>query len=265
MCFSFFYTLQLTTKNKRMKRLAVKILLAWVLLLFCENLAIGQTDSISNGFSLVKTMYAQNSQNWYNNLTFKQEVFRVKDDSIVSREVWILAYSSPSKLHIRYSDFDSGRGWLIVTDSIYTYNNFNLIGSRLRIHELMVLGLDIYNVLPQISVERIKQLGIDISRVEMVTIKGKSLYQIGNPETICFWVHTINLLFYGLRKVNESGDVKDTFFEQYKTLYGKPVATEVQYFLNGKMFIFERYSEIRFPTFLHNDLFVPARFKDVMW
>lgn len=248
-----------------MKRIVVKALLAWALLLFCENVAIGQTDSISNGFSLVKTMYSKYSLNWYSNLTFKQEVFRVKDDSIVSREVWILAYSSPSKLHIRYSDFNSGRGWLIANDSIYTYNNFNLIGSHHRIHELMVIGLDIYNILPEMSVERIKQLGIDFSRFEIVTIKGKRLYQIGNPEAICFWVYANNLLFYGIRKVNESGDVKDTFFEHYKTLYGKPIATEVHYFLNGNMFIFERYSEIRFPTYLHNDIFIPAKFKDIMW
>ncbi len=257
--------MHLTTKNKSMRRLAVKALLAWVLVLLFIIEAVGQVDSIGNGYDLIKSMYTKNSQNWYSNLSFKQEVFRVKDDSIVSREVWILAYSSPSKLHIRYNDFDSGRGWLIVNDTIYTYNNFTLIGSRKRIHELIVLGLDIYNVSSELSIERVKLLDIDLNKFEIVTVNNRHLYQIGNPETICFWVHPSSLLFYGIRKVNESGDVKETFFENYKTIYGKLVATEIQYFLNGKLFLFERYSEIRYPTYLHNDIFNPYKFKEVMW
>jgi len=252
-----------TTKSLLMKRVVLSIV-ASIFLQFISFQSNAQEDTLTNSEGLIKLIYQTYSKNWYPHLTFKQEMFRYKNDSLVSTEIWIEAYSAPSRWHIRYQDFDTGRGWLIVNDSIYTYNHNKLIGKRPRVHELMILGLDIYIVSPEIVISRIIGMNFDMSYFTTTTKNGKQVYQIGNPDKQCFWVEKGNLLFYGMRKVGESG-VKETFFEAYKIIYDKPVATQIQSFENGKLVLFEKYFDIRLPSCLPEEFFEPANFATTRW
>lgn len=227
--------------------------------------AFAQTDSICNTVQLISKLQQKYSGSWYENLTFKQEMFRFRDDSVINKEIWDVAYSNPSQLHIRYNDFNTGRGWVIVNDSIYSFNHFKLIGSRYIQHEVMFLGMDMFALPTHITLEKLKILGIDLNRFEITFVNGKKVYQVGDGSKFCFWIYTDNLLFYGLRKVNDKNDIRETYFESYKSIYGKPVATELHYFLNRKLFQMERYFEIRLPTYLHPDIFNPLKFLDVRW
>lgn len=201
---------------------------------------------------------------WYQHLTFKQDMFRYRDDSLIRNEVWVVAYSAPAKLHIRYQDFDSGRGWLIVNDTIHSFNHNKPIGKRPRMHELMTLGLDTYITSPEITISKLEEMNFDLSKLCLTTINGKVVYQVGDPQKQCFWVHKDDLLFYGLRRTGEFG-VRETFFENYKTFYGKPVATEVHYFQDGHMYLFERYFDIRLPSSMPENFFNPEQFSDTRW
>lgn len=236
-----------------------------MLILFSVEFTYSQTDSISNVSDLVSQLHRKYSGAWYENLTFKQETFRFRDDSIINREIWDIAYSKPSQLNIRYKDFDSGRGWIIVNDSIYSFNHSKLIGSRFIRHEIMFLGMDMFALPSNIVLEKLKLLGIDLNRFEITFVNGKKVYQVGDGNKFCFWIFVDNLLIYGVRKVNEMNDIRETYFESYKNIYGKPVATELHYYLNRKLFQMERYFEIRLPTYLHPDIFNPGKFSDVRW
>jgi hypothetical protein len=227
------------------------------------NARVGN-DSIASSEDLINAVYSKYSNNWYKHLTFKQDMFRYRDDSLIRNEIWVVAYSAPSNLHIRFNDFDSGRGWIISNDSLYSFNHNKLIGQRPRLHEIMTLGLDVYVVEPEITLSKIRDMNIDISRFAEVIINGNSVFQVGDPGSICFWFHSKSLLFYGLRKVSELG-VRDTYFEAYKNFYGKPVATQVQYYQDGKMYFYEKYFEIRLPTLFPSEVFNPNLFDSTRW
>lgn len=217
-----------------------------------------------NGEDLIRLMHETYAKDWYPYLTFKQDMFRYKNDSLVRNEIWVVAYSAPGKLHIRYKDFDSGRGWLCVNDTLFSYNHNKLIGKKHRLHELMTLGFDLYIVSPDEIIPKIADMKFDLSLLIITNINGNEVYQVGNPEKQCFWVHKNSLLFYGYRKSGEMG-VRETFFENYKTFYGKPVATQVQYFQDGYLYLFEKYFEIRLPTSLSDDSFNPELFCNTRW
>ncbi len=227
--------------------------------------SFSQSDSILNAEHIFNQIQLSYANNWYCNLTFKQETFRYRYDSIVNREEWEVAYSAPSKLHIRYKDFNSGRGWIIANDSIYTFNKKQLIGRRDRIHEAMILGHDLYCIPPQVALTRTKQLGINTSFIEITPINGKRVIQIGDPNVFCFWLFADNLLFYGYRKRTDTGSIRELYFENYRTIQGWPVATELHYYDNGRLYQLERYSEIRLPSYLHPNLFSPMHFNDIRW
>ena len=220
--------------------------------------------SPKNGEDLIRMMHDTYAKNWYSHLTFKQEMYRYKNDSLVRNELWTVAYSAPGKLHIRYQDFDSGRGWLVVNDTLFSFNHNKLIGKKHRLHELMTLGFDLYIVPPDEIIPKIADMKFNLSLLTETIIKGNEVYQVGDPEKQCFWVHKNNLLFYGYRKSGEMG-VRETFFENYKSFYGKPVATQVQYFQDGKLYLFEKYFEIRLPTELSETFFNPELFCNTRW
>ncbi|MFA5649256.1 MAG: hypothetical protein WC951_13255 [Bacteroidales bacterium] len=221
-------------------------------------------ETISNGSELIEEMHAKYADNWYQHITLKQNMFRYKNDSLIRNEIWLVAYSSPTKLHIRYLDFSSGRGWLIVNDTLYSYNHNKLKGKSPRLHELIILGYDIYGASPQVTIPKIKQMGFDLSIVTQTQVRGNNVFQVGNPDSLCFWVHTDNLLFYGIRRVNENG-TREIFYENYKEIYGKPVATEVQYLEDGYMYLYEKYFDIRLPSSMPSSFFYPERFDETRW
>jgi hypothetical protein len=161
-------------------------------------------------------------------------------------------------------DFDSGRGWMLANDTLYSFNHNKLIGEKFRLHEQIILGFDLFSIPPDEIIPRIKSMSIDLSVLSTLSINGKQVYQVGDPTQHCFWVKMDDLLLYGIRKVSEN-NVSDTYFENYKTFYGKPVATEMQYFRNGKMYRYEKYSEIRLPTSLPVEFFYPNLFEETRW
>jgi hypothetical protein len=128
----------------------------------------------------------------------------------------------------------------------------------------MVLGLDSYIVPPDKVIRKLVAMNFDLSYFSLNTIKGKQVYQVGNPDKQCFWVEKANLLFYGMRKVSEVG-VRETFFEAYKMIYDKPVATQIQSFENGNLVLFEKYFDIRLPSSLPEEFFDPANFATTRW
>jgi hypothetical protein len=244
-----------------MKRL---IILSTILLSTLAFAFSQQDSSPKNGEDLIGLMYGKYSQDWYSHLTFKQDMYRYRDDSLILNEVWIVAYSAPGKLNIRYKDFDSGRGWLIINDTLFSFNHNKLIGKNARLHELMTLGFDLYIAPPDETVPKVVEMNFDLSKLTTATINGNLVYQVGNPDIQCFWVHKDDLLFYGYRKTGEGG-VKETFFGNYKSFYGKLVATQVQYFQNGHLYLFEKYFEIRLPTSLPESFFEPDKFGETRW
>jgi hypothetical protein len=239
------------------------LLFAFAILTFFPLHAFSD-EPITNGEDLIRQMNSRYADSWYKHLTFKQNMFRYKNDSLVRNEIWLVAYSAPSKLHIRYNDFSSGRGWLVVNDTLYSFNHSKLIGKRPRLHELVILGYDVYAADPAVIIPKIKAIGFDFSQVEIVEIKGKEYYQVGDYNEMCFFVGKDDLLFFGVRRVDENG-VKETFYHKYKEFYGKQVATEVQYYENGQMYLYEKYFDIRLPSCMPADFFTPKLFNETRW
>lgn len=242
-----------------------RVIILSSILFLTLGFSFSQQDlSPKNGEDLINLIYKTYSQDWYSHLTFKQDMYRYRGDSLIRNEVWLVAYSAPGKLNIRYKDFDSGRGWLIVNDTLFSFNHNKLIGKKARLHELMTLGFDLFIVPPDETIPKIIEMKFDLSKLSVVSIKGNLVYQVGDPEKQCFWVHKDDLLFYGYRKASEAG-VSETFFENYKTFYGKQVATQVQYFQDGHLYLFEKYFEIRLPSSLPESFFEPEKFCETRW
>ena len=218
-----------------------------------------------NGYELIEQMYNANKSNWYETLCFSQEVLRYMNDSVTATEVWHEAYQSPGNLILKFNDRDSGNGLLFTNDSIYSYREGALESVRYRIHDLVVLGLDINNIPPETTAERAVKCGYNLDIIIEGQCMGRDAWIVGDTTNTCFWVDRESLLFLKMRR--RSGEnSREVEFARYESINGYPVATEIRFYdHNGVLNMVEKYFNItpgcRVPSATYN----PAGFMKAKW
>ncbi len=218
-----------------------------------------------NGYELIEQMYNANKSNWYETLCFLQEVNRYSNDSIIATEVWHEAYQSPGNLIIKFNDWESGTGLLFKNDSIYSFRDGALESVRYRIHDLVVLGLDINNIAPEITAERAVKCGYNLSLLAEGRCMGRDAWIVGDTLSTCFWVDRETLLFLKMRR--RSGEnSREVEFARYEKINGYPVATEIRFYDNaGALDMVEKYFNITPGCKVPAQTFIPSEFNNTRW
>ncbi|MDK2909812.1 MAG: hypothetical protein PWR20_1379 [Bacteroidales bacterium] len=221
-------------------------------------------SAIISGRDLIHEMHDRHTSQWYRSMCFSQKVLVFRNDSITSEDVWHEAYQSPGNLVIKYSDWDSGNGMLFSKDSLYVFKNGKLAQQIYKIHDLVVLGLDINIQRPEETIFQAEKLGYELSKVEKTKIDGRSYWVVGDTTKLCFWVDE-NLLFYKMRRVAGSS-FREIEFAKYEKIDGKPVATVIKFYNGpGKLEIIEEYFNIRLDCEVPPAIFNPSNFNQARW
>lgn len=237
------------------------ILLAMVLLLAITSC----NREPQKGYELIEQMYNANKSNWYETLCFSQEVFNYRNDSIIATEIWHEAYQSPGNLIIKFNDWTSGTGLLFTNDTIYSFRDDTLESVRYRIHDLVVLGLDINNIPPEATAERAVKCGYNLDLIAEGQCMGQDAWIVGDTLSTCFWVDRESLLFLKMRR--RSGDnSREVEFAAYESINGFPVATEIRFYDSaGTLDMVEKYFNITPGCRVPSGTYSPAKFNNARW
>ncbi len=218
-----------------------------------------------NGYELIEQMYNANKSNWYQTLCFSQEVVRYSNDSVVATEVWHEAYQSPGNLIIKFNDLNSGTGILFTNDTIYSYRDGNLESVRYRIHDLVVLGLDINNVPPETTTDRAVKCGYNLDLIQEGTCMGRKAWIVGDTLGTCFWADMKSLLFLKMRR-RAGENSREVEFAGYEDINGYPVATVIRFYdSNGAPEMVEKYFNITPGCDVPASAFIPSEFSNARW
>lgn len=241
----------------------LKRLTTAAILLVSVLAAQGQTPT--SGSELIHQMYERNHAKFYTTLAFSQEVLSYRNDSLISTDVWHEAYLSPSNLILKFTSWESGKGVVFASDSLYSFDKGVLSSTRYRVHDLLVLGFDVNNIAPQVAVPRIEKMGYNLNRIEPSTCMGRRAWQVGDTATKCFWVDAETLLF--LKMQDRVGDnARSVEFAKYEQVDGLPVATEIKFYRNGgQLYLVERYFNVRPNAPVSPAIFDPKRFGEARW
>lgn len=216
--------------------------------------------TIHNGEDLIKAMHRKNSKNWYTSLCFSQEVLKYHGDSIYQKETWHEAYHAPGKLIIKFNTWESGDGMLFSRDTFYSFSVGTAQIKMARLHDLVILGLDVNNLEPEITIGRARQMGYDLDKLTLSHCFGKPAYVTGDTNSLCFWVDAESLLFLKMRRVKGEKS-REVEFSQYDTIDGYPVATEIRFYTPaGQLEMVERYFNIKVNCQLEEEIFIPENF-----
>jgi hypothetical protein len=132
-------------------------------------------SKIKNGEDVIKAMHSKYSGKWYKTLTFVQKNTQWGPDGSVTNFTWYEAMSVPGKLRIDFDPLDSGNGLMFLDGKQMNFNAGKLVRTTPRIHDLMVLGFDVYGQPAAKTLEQLKELKYDLSVLSEEVWQGRSV------------------------------------------------------------------------------------------
>lgn len=231
--------------------------------------AVGTFASkIKSGEDVVREMHKKYDGKWYKTLTFIQKNTQWGRDGEVTNSVWYEAMSLPGRLRIDFDPVESGNGMMFVDSKQINFRGGKMANSAARIHDLMVLGFDVYGQPVEKTVAQLKELSYDLSVVSENSWEGRPVWVVGakagDSKTHQFWIDKEHLYFVKLIKpAGPQGDaVQEIRFNKYFMSGGGWVAPEVVFLVNGNKVFLEEYTEVRTNVKLDEALFDPEKWAE---
>lgn len=234
---------------------------------FFSGIARGQTPS---GNAVIQQMHERYQNSWYDYLTFKQETIYYKDGEADRSQWWYEALGVPGQLVIKFDSLDSGTGIIFRQDSQYVFQKNKLVQQGPRVHDLLVLGFDVYGEPPVKTIEKLEGRGFDLTKTYETEWQGRPVYVVGasgeNDTSNQFWIDKEHLYFVRLLRVNAGdGTVQEVQFNNYERVGGGWVAPIVLFFNNDELALKEVYSKIEAPENLDASIFDLENFQQARW
>lgn len=227
-------------------------------------------SKIKSGEDVIKAMHKKYDGKWYKTMTFVQKNTQWARDGAVTNTVWYEAMSLPGKLRIDFDPLESGNGMMFLDGKQMNFRDGKLANSTPRVHDLMVLGFDVYGQPVETTLAQLKELDYDLAVVSENSWEGRGVWVVGakqgDDKSPQFWIDKEHMYFVKLiRPAGPNGDaVQEIRFNKYfKAKGGGWVAPEVVFFVNGNKVFLEEYTEVRTNVELAADLFDPEKWSAV--
>lgn len=242
-----------------------KFIITFLILMIMATISQSQ---VKTGTDVIRLMKEKYNNSYIQNFTFSQHVVQYEGDSVINKTIWHEAYSSPNQLILKFDAYDSGNGYIFKNDHIYVMKNNQVESQQKDIHDLLVLGFDVYNQPVQVTIDKLTEKGYDLNKVYETELNGKAVYCVGaennNDECTRFYIDQEHLLFVKMINPNHPR-YREAIFDQFKMVKGKYLATKVIFIANGKPIMTEEYFDMDFPEKLETKIFDPENFKHASW
>ncbi|CAM3914358.1 hypothetical protein FLCU109888_08565 [Flavobacterium cucumis] len=223
----------------------------------------------AHSLDIIDKMYMRWNCKWPKFMSFDQTVSWFKEKELIKQSIWNEILSSPGKLHIRFDGFESGNGVIFFDDIVHFFENGNQVKSAFRINQSLLLGFDVYHQEPSITRDKIKKLGIDLSKqYEIEDEEGRLNLVIGTTDSLDvkspqFWIDKDAL--YLTRVIVDHDKHTDIFFKNYEMIANFPVATKIIFEIDNELAMVEEYFNIRFLEDIDEAIFLQDNFEKVRW
>lgn len=229
-----------------------------------------QIESPDSGLEVLKSMHQKYEGKWYKNLTFTQEtIFYGQNDEVVRTQTWYEAMTLPGKLAIKFDAKDSDNGILFRNGIQYGYANGQKIQETRRIHDLLVLGFDVYHQPVDSSAHQLRTNGYDVEKVYIDKWQGRDVYVIGVDKADStkpqFWIDVERLVFVRNITIGRQNTLQEVQFNNYEKLGEGWIAPQVIFKANGMLGLVEKYSEMAIPDSVNPNIFDPEKFLKAEW
>lgn len=236
-------------------------------------LALGPASAkeIGNGKELVRAMHARYERSWYDTVTFTQKSTTYNPDGTTKVETWYEAASLPGKLRIDFGPVADGNGVILAEGTATIFQKGQQTATRPFVNMLLVLGFDVYQQAPEITIGQLEAEGIDLNKMHEEIWQGEPTYVVGaekgDRKSKQFWVEKKRLLFTRIFQPDRHDPTKtaDTRFTDYRKLPAGIIAARVEVYSEDKLTFTEDYSDIHIGVKLDPRIFDPKQFATAHW
>ena len=225
------------------------------------------SQSIKKGEELIHSMYKMYNGKWYKHFTFTQDAVFYKDGKEDKKEVWHEAATFPGNLVIKYDSMGSKNGVIFNNNTVCGIKDGIAKTPRPFIHDLLLVGFDVYFLNPERSIRLLDSLGYNLKIVHEDVFEGRKVIVVGaekgDEKSNQFWIDAERLYMH--RVIYQKTDHMDVRFEEYENMNGNWVAKKVTFIANGQLRMVEVYYNIKFPKGLNPSIFVAEKFTEAKW
>ncbi len=219
-----------------------------------------------DGKELIKAMHKMYAPNkWYKYFTFSQNMEFYRNDSVVKTDVWHEAYA-PGSLIIKFGKKDSKDGVLFSDFKVYSFAEGKEPKSAPRVHDLLLVGLDVYFFEPEKTTKILDSLGYNLAKIHEDMFDGRKVFVVGaekgDSTSKQFWIDAERLYMHRIM-YDQKGKINDVIFADYTKMETYWMSKTIIFKTNGKLGLIERYYDIKFPKTLPIDWFDPKKFNEV--
>ena len=239
-----------------------------LIVFFVSFVFFGCSSRINNGKELIKKIHNTYDGKWFKKIAFEQNSYFYKNDSIYKKQIWYETYQFPGKLAIKYDSISSGDGLLFANDTLSVFRAGEIISQKRRIHDLVVLSMDICSQDVGKTISQLNELGYDLTKMHINIWNGKEAYVVGaekgDTTSKQFWIEKERLIFVRMLSI-ENGQYKEIIFDDYTKFNDSWIEQTVIFKLDGKIFMKEEYFNIRESNNINPNNFNPNNFKNIKW
>jgi hypothetical protein len=208
-------------------------------------------NKINSTETLMKELSARYYGKWFTQLKWSQTADSYENDSVVKSEIWDEEYRFPSNLVIYMTPGDTSNRYVCRNDSVFIYKNDTLTIAKKTTHDVIILSMDIFNMTYGDIMKRWGDLTYDPGKFYEGDYNGRKIYVIGadkgDTSSNQVWFDAEHLYFIKMIKNTEDG-LKEETLSDYIRLENKGwIEREVEFKLNGKVYMKEKYFNITVP------------------
>lgn len=196
-----------------------------------------------DGEDVIREMHERYAGKWYENLALIQTVTYQsgENEGVDSVRVWYESIQLPGTVRSDIAPIDGGNLQLHKDDTWYVLEADTVVRSFQGPHPVLLLGFDVYLLSVEETIEKLRALRIDLSKLREDEWQGRANFVVGD-DARQFWVDKEDLLLRRLIFVNPStGSTREILFEAYEELGGGWIATELKFMRDGRVDVHERY------------------------
>ena len=226
------------------------------------------TPVASSPAELVRMMHQRYDGRWFRTLTFVQRNSRYLANGSADTSTWYESLRVPGALRIDIAPLAQRSGILFVRDSQFVVGGGRVTNAVASVHPLLVLAFDVYADAPERTMQRLRTLGFDLTRMHEDTWQGRPVYVVGaakgDGRHKQFWIDRERLLFVRLLQPDrDTTKASEIQFNNYRQIGKAWVAPEVVFLTDGKHTFVERYEDVRADVDLADEMFNPRTWNAV--
>jgi len=222
--------------------------------------------AFTSGRQVLQAMRARYDGNFYTSLSFAQNTTTITTTGREIKGVWNEYLVVPGRLRIDYLPLATRSGVLYAGGRIHAFADGKPQPPQRGWNALQLLIADVYGQPVDTTALQLDSLGFDLATLHQGRWQDRDMWVVGarpgDSTTSQFWIDRDSLLVRRVIQRDTRGSrpvVTDVRFYRYQSVGGYPVAFDVHFHRDGRLYFKEEYFDVRANVPIPPEVFDPAK------